>query len=131
MLLQLKIHNIALIDDLTVEFTEGMNCLTGETGAGKSIVIDSIECILGGRTSKDIIKTGQESAYVDGLFCCNSEKITEFFNEIGIPEEPDNTIVIHRDMNISGRNVCRINGCMTTVSMLKKLGNLLIDIHTF
>lgn len=129
MLLQLKIHNIALIDDLTVEFTEGMNCLTGETGAGKSIVIDSIECILGGRTSKDIIKTGQESAYVDGLFCCNSEKITEFFNEIGIPEEPDNTIVIHRDMNISGRNVCRINGCMTTVSMLKKLGNLLIDIH--
>lgn len=129
MLLQLRIHNIALIDDLTVDFTEGMNCLTGETGAGKSIVIDSIECVLGGRTSKEIIKTGCDSAFVDGLFYCDSPEVSALFEEIGIPEEPDNSIVIHRDMHISGRNVCRINGCMTTASMLRRLGGLLLDIH--
>lgn len=129
MLLQLRIHNIALIDDLTVNFTEGMNCLTGETGAGKSIVIDSIECVLGGRTSKEIIRTGCDNAFVDGLFYCESPEISAFFDEVGIPQEPDNSIVIHRDMNISGRNVCRINGCMTTASMLRRLGSLLLDIH--
>ncbi len=129
MLLQLRIHNIALIDDLTVDFTEGMNCLTGETGAGKSIVIDSIECVLGARTYKEIIKNGCDSAFVDGLFYGNSAEISEFFEEQGIPEEPDNTIVIHREMSISGRNVCRINGYMTTASMLRRLGSLLLDIH--
>ena len=129
MLYYLKIHNIALIDDLTVEFTGGMNCLTGETGAGKSIVIDSIECVLGGRTYKDIIKSGEDSAYVDALFYDDSPEIDSFFDETGIPKEPDNSILVHREMNLSGRNVCRINGCITTVSMLKKLGALLIDIH--
>ena len=107
MLSLLHIENIAVIECADISFDSGFNILTGETGAGKSIVIDSIECVLGGRTSKEIIRTGCDNAFVDGLFYCDSPEISAFFDEVGIPQEPDNSIVIHRDMNISGRNVCR------------------------
>ena len=129
MLMQLRIKNIALIDELTVEFTDGMNCLTGETGAGKSIIIDAISCMLGGRTSKDIIKTGCDTAFAEGVFYNESEAVNAYLREVGIEPEEDGTLILQRELSSSGRNVCRINGRLTATSVLKQLGSLLIDIH--
>ncbi len=129
MLLQLCIKNVALIDELTIEFTDGMNCLTGETGAGKSIIIDAISCILGFRTSKELIKTGCDSAFVEGIFYTESQSVNEYLEEIGIPTEEDGTLILQRELSLSGRNVCRINGRLAPVSALKQLGSILIDIH--
>ena len=129
MLMQLRIRNIALIDQLTVDFTDGMNCLTGETGAGKSIIIDAIECMIGCRTSKELIRTGCDSAYAEGVFYINSPEVSDYLIEIGIEEEEDHTLILQRELSLSGRNVCRINGRLTAASCLRRLGELLIDIH--
>ncbi len=129
MLMQLRIRNIALIEELTVDFAEGMNCLTGETGAGKSILIDAIQCMLGFRTSKELIRTGCDSAYAEGVFYADDPEISAFLDEIGIAEEEDHTLVLQRELSLSGRNVCRINGRLAAVSLLRQLGDLLIDIH--
>ena len=129
MLMQLRIKNIALIDELTVEFTDGMNCMTGETGAGKSIIIDAISCVLGFRTSKELIKSGCDSAFVEGVFYNESKNVNGFLREIGIEPEEDGVLILQRELSSQGRNVCRINGRLTATSMLKQLGDLLIDIH--
>jgi len=129
MLLQLGIKNVALIDELTIEFTDGMNCLTGETGAGKSIIIDAISCILGFRTSKELIKTGCDSAFVEGIFYTDSQTVNEYLDEMGIQPEEDGTLIMQRELSLSGRNICRINGRIAPVSALKQLGSILIDIH--
>ena len=129
MLMQLRIRNIALIEDLTVDFTDGMNCLTGETGAGKSIIIDAIQCMLGYRTSKDLIRTGCESAYAEGVFYIDAQEVSSYLQEIGIEEEEDHTLILQRELSLSGRNVCRINGRLAAASCLRQLGTLLIDIH--
>lgn len=129
MLLQLRIKNIALIDELTVEFKEGMNCLTGETGAGKSIIIDSIQCMLGFRTSKELIKSGCTNAFTEGIFYTQNDEVLKYLEELGIEAEEDNSIVLQRELSTSGRNVCRVNGRIVPVSALRQLGSLLIDIH--
>lgn len=129
MLMQLRIKNIALIDELTVDFTDGLNCMTGETGAGKSIIIDAIQCMLGFRTSKELIKTGCETAYTEGIFCVENSDVSEFLNTIGIEEEDDRTLILQRELSVAGRNVCRINGRLVPVSVLRQLGAVLIDIH--
>lgn len=129
MLLQLRIKNIALIDELTVEFKEGMNCLTGETGAGKSIIIDSIQCMLGFRTSKELIKSGCTNAFTEGIFYTQNDEVIKYLEEIGIDAEEDNSIILQRELSTSGRNVCRVNGRIVPVSALRQLGSLLIDIH--
>ena len=123
MLLQLNIRNIALIDKLTIEFGEGMNCLTGETGAGKSIIIDSISCMLGGRTSRDTIRTGCDTASVQGVFSDASPLVTEILTEFGMEPEEDHTLILYREFNAAGRNLCRINGRTATISMLKRIGS--------
>ena len=129
MLLQLRIKNIALIDELTVEFKEGMNCLTGETGAGKSIIIDSIQCMLGFRTSKELIKSGCTNAFTEGIFYTQNDEVLKYLEELGIEAEEDNSIILQRELSTSGRNVCRVNGRIVPVSALRQLGSLLIDIH--
>ena len=129
MLMQLRIKNIALIDELTVEFTDGMNCMTGETGAGKSIIIDAISCMLGFRTSREIIKAGCETAFVEGMFYTDSQAVNDCLTEIGIEPEEDGSLILQRELSVSGRNVCRINGRLTAVSVLRQIGDLLIDIH--
>jgi DNA repair protein RecN (Recombination protein N) len=128
MLRSLSIKNIALIDQIQVDFSEGLTILTGETGAGKSIIIDSINTLLGSRVSKDMIRTGQESAMVEALFDLEDNASLEIFNEQGFVED-DNQIVVSREFNLQGKNICRINGHLVNVSMLKELGQNLIDIH--
>lgn len=128
MLTSLKIENVAIIESAAIEFGCGLNVLTGETGAGKSIVIDSINAILGERTSRDIIRTGAQSAKVYAVFEDVNERVRKFLDENGIDCE-DGVLIINRTLSREGKNVCRINGAPVTVSMLRKIGGELIDIH--
>lgn len=128
MLTSLKIENVAIIESAAIEFGCGLNVLTGETGAGKSIVIDSINAILGERTSRDIIRTGAQSAKVYAVFEDVNERVRNFLDENGIDCE-DGVLIINRTLSREGKNVCRINGAPVTASMLREIGGELIDIH--
>lgn len=129
MLLGLKIENIAVIENASLQFAEGFNALTGETGAGKSIVIDSINAILGDRVSKDIIRNGSDSGKVIASFVNISKDVEDKLDELGIDKTDDNSLTISRSLSLSGKNNCRVNGWPVTVSVLKELGDLLINIH--
>ncbi len=129
MLSSLKIENIAVIESADISFDIGLNVLTGETGAGKSIIIDSINAILGERTSKELVRTGTNAASVTAFFTSVGEKVKEKLEELGIECEEDYSLLLQRKISSDGRNVCRINGVTATVSMLKELGKTLVDIH--
>lgn len=129
MLIGLKISNIAVIESAELEFDSGLNVMTGETGAGKSIVIDAINAVLGERTSRELIRSGTENATVFASFADISEETQRLLDEMGIEKMPDNTLVLSRSLSASGRNSCRINGCPATVSALKEIGEGLINIH--
>jgi len=129
MLLQLDIHNVALIDAVSIELGKGLNILTGETGAGKSIIIDSINAVLGQRISRDIIRTGTDRALVEAVFQISDDRLQDIFDEMGMEPEEDGTIILSREINQSGRNTCRINGKMVSASFLSKIGERLVDIH--
>lgn len=125
MLSLLHIENIAVIECADISFDAGFNVLTGETGAGKSIVIDAISAILGERAYRDMIRTGTEKASVRGVFTDVPE--LPWFAENGV--EYDSEIVIHREVHLDGKNICRVNGTLVSVSILRKLGIQLINIH--
>lgn len=129
MLVGLKIENIAVIESAELEFDSGLNVMTGETGAGKSIVIDSINAVLGERTSRELIRSGADGARVYAAFSDINEETEKLLDEMGIEKMPDKTLVLSRSLNNSGRNVCRINGCPATVTALKEIGAGLINIH--
>lgn len=130
MILALSIKNIALIEEAEIKFEDGLNILTGETGAGKSIVIDSMMLLLGGRANKDIIRNGTQKATVEGIFLINSHRdlIHNILDEAGIEYEEDDTLIISRDITENGRNYCRVNGRIVPLSILNKLGTYLVDI---
>ncbi|WDU84264.1 AAA family ATPase [Caloramator sp. Dgby_cultured_2] len=127
MLLELYIKNFALIDEVKLEFSNNLNILTGETGAGKSIIIDSINFLLGEKQNKDIIRRGKDFAYVEGVFLCNNEKLQEELRNFGI--DFDEHVIISREININGKNISRINGRTITVNFLKQIAQYLIDVH--
>ena len=129
MLVGLKIENIAVIESAEIELGSGLNVMTGETGAGKSIVIDAINAVLGERTSRELIRTGADSARVYAEFADVSSETQRILDEMGIEKMPDDTLVLSRSINASGKNICRINGCPATVSALKEIGAGLINIH--
>jgi len=129
MLQQLEIQNIALIDNICIELGEGLNILTGETGAGKSIIIDSINAILGERISKDLIRTGTDRASIQAVLKVERDRVADILENAGIEPEEDDTLIISREFNISGKNNCRINGRLVTASLLKEIGERIIDIH--
>jgi len=128
MLVQLSVENIAIIEKLTMELEDGLNILTGETGAGKSILIDAVNILLGGRVSKDIIRTGEEKAKVEAVFH-SPGRLDEVLNSMGIDSGEDGTVIISRQFTSSGKNICRVNGSLVTVAQLKEIGEYLIDIH--
>ena len=125
MLNELHIENIAVIERADISFGRGLNVLTGETGAGKSIVIDAISAILGQRAYRDMIRTGANKASVRAVF--TRVPMLSWFAENGV--EYDEETVIQRDIFMDGKNVCRVNGALVTVAMLHKLGVQLINIH--
>ena len=127
MLSNLQIENIAVIKSASIDFENGFNVMTGETGAGKSIVIDSLNAILGERTSRELIRSGADSASVCAEFQNVGDNVKNQLEKLGI--EKDDTLIVSRKLTPDGKNVCRINGMPATVSMLKALGVQLVNIH--
>ena len=130
MIVELSIENFAIAEKLHIDFTSGFNVLTGETGAGKSIIIDAISLILGGRASKGLIRTGYDKAILEGLFYLEKpQKFKNILDEYGIDSEDNNYLLLTRELYNTGRSVSRINGRTVTLSMLHNITRHLIDIH--
>ena len=129
MLLSLHIENIAIIEKSDIDFSDGFNVLTGETGAGKSIIIDSINLLMGSKSSKELIGPYNSYALVSAVFTEFTEKQAKMLEEIGIIPDDDGNIIISRKITGDGRNITKINGCGTTVSALKEAAALLVSIH--
>jgi DNA repair protein RecN (Recombination protein N) len=127
MLLQLNIKNFALIQDLSVEFGKGFNILSGETGAGKSILIDTIDYVLGGKFSKDLIRYGEDKTFVEAIFSIENKEVLEILKELDIEEE--DILIISRESTLSGKSIIKINGKSVVLSYLKKIREKLLDIH--
>ncbi len=128
----LKVKNIALIDEIEIEFGDGLNLLTGETGSGKSIIVDSLGTLTGDRISSDLIKSGQDSARIEGLFSVVlTSELRQNLSDFGIDYEGEKTteIIVRRELSTSGKNRVFINGQLTTQAALKQIGPLLATIH--
>ena len=127
MLVVLNIKNFALIQELSVEFGAGFNILSGETGAGKSILIDTIDYVLGGKFSKDLIRYGEDKTYVEAIFDIENDEIYTLLNDLNI--EADELLVVSRETTISGKGIIKVNGKTIVLSQLKKIREKLLDIH--
>ena len=129
MLKQLSIRNVALIDQQMIEFFDGFSVLTGETGAGKSIIIEALNFVLGERASRELVKSGEEKASVEAAFRLRAdEPVLDVLSEQGIDCE-ENELTLYREFSLSGKNVCRANGTLINASVLKLIGDALVDIH--
>lgn len=128
MISQLYIENIAVIEKATIDFQNGFHVFTGETGAGKSIIIDSINAILGSRMSKDIVRTGADKAFVSGVFSNISIKTQTALRDFGYDATEDD-LMISREISSDGKSVCKINGRPANMSVLKDIGETLIDVY--
>lgn len=129
MLSALNIKNFAIIDDLQIEFFNGFNVLTGETGAGKSIIIDALGLLIGDRATPSLIKNGASRAYIEGTFFINN-KIKQIIENILDDTLDENVIYVSKDIYIDGRSVSKINGRSITINLLKEIMSLLVDIHS-
>ena len=129
MLVGLKIENIAVIEQANIEFSDGFNVLTGETGAGKSIIIDSLFAILGERTSRELIRHGCDKALVSASFVNVGEAVAEKLEELGYSLEENGEVIIQRVLYADGRGQAKINSQPANVSTLKEIGKFLINIH--
>lgn len=129
MLLALHVRNIALLDDVEIEFQNGLNILTGETGAGKSILIGSINLLLGMRANRELIRHGADRAEVSGLFYIESEALRSLLTEQGMIPDEDGSLLLSRQLLKDGKNICRIAGRPVTLAELKQISHLLVNIH--
>ena len=128
MLLEISIKNFAIIEEISLHFDQGMTVLTGETGAGKSIIIDAMNMMLGSRATTDVIRHGATKAEIEGLFSLeNSSAIEAIFEEQGL--ELTDELIIRREILQNGRSVSRVNGQLVNLSVLKAIGQHLVDIH--
>ncbi|WP_027308265.1 DNA repair protein RecN [Caloramator sp. ALD01] len=127
MLLKLRIKNFALIDELELDFSGGFNVLTGETGAGKSILIDSVSFLVGEKFNREIIRTGCDYAYVEGIFEIKNDKINYLLRENGI--DNDDYLILAREINQNNKSILRVNGRTTSLSFIREISKYLIDIH--
>ena len=128
MLELLHIENIALIQEADIQFRPGFNALTGETGAGKSIVIDALGAVLGGRTSRDLIRTGADRAFVSAEFSQVAPGLPGL-EEAGVRPDEDGCLLLQRELTADGKNLCRVNGRPVTVAQLRRIGGELLNIH--
>ena len=128
MLSLLKISNVAIIENAEIEFTKGLNVLTGETGAGKSIILDALGAVLGFRTQKNIIRTGAHQASVSAVFSDTPQQARAYLSDYGIEPEQDGSLIISRIIS-EDKNICRVNGEPVTVAVLRELGGMLVSIH--
>lgn len=130
MLSELRIRNFALIDRLTVRLGPGLNVLTGETGAGKSIIVGALSLLLGERASVDVVRAGEDRASVEGVFdVAGRDDVARILDERGIDPDDDGLLVLKREVAVEGRNRAWINGSPTTAAVLGELGRALVDLH--
>lgn len=129
MLELLHIENIAVIEEADIQFRPGFNALTGETGAGKSMIIDALHAVLGERTSKELVRTGESSASVSAMFTGLSEDVLAILDGMSVPREEDGSLLVQRDIKLEGKSACKLNGAPATVSMLKSIAPRLVGIH--
>jgi DNA repair protein RecN (Recombination protein N) len=132
MLVELEITDLAIIEHTTIRFESGLNALTGETGAGKSILLDALGAVLGQRVSSDLVRTGKNAARVEASFeipLSTGPALLALLEEFGITQDSDEPLILSRDIQASGRSTGRINGRMATLSQLNSIGSLLVDIH--
>lgn len=132
MLCEIRIQNFAIIDRLEVHFNPGFNVITGETGAGKSIIIDAVDLLLGGRADTDFIRAGNEKAVVEGVFKVSQTllpEIKKMLDSEGIEMETPDEVTLTRELRSNGRNICRINGSSASLQFFKTVGEKLVDIH--
>jgi DNA repair protein RecN (Recombination protein N) len=133
MLTELQIENFAIIDRLNITFNGGLTTFTGETGAGKSIIIDAVETILGGRADSTMVRTGSERADIEAIFQLSSQVkapiATILEREQLVDEETDDYVILSREIRLNGRNVARVNGRIANLSLLRELGEYLVDLH--
>lgn len=132
LLTELSIQNFTIINQLTISFNDGLTVLTGETGAGKSIIIDAIGLLAGGRGSVEYVRHGENKAVLEGLFTIEDPKhaIYKLFAEYGIEYDSEGMIVLHRTISAKGKSICRVNGSLVTLAILREFGQTLIDIHS-
>ncbi|MBQ8683964.1 MAG: DNA repair protein RecN [Clostridia bacterium] len=129
MLQSLHIENVAVIEKADIAFSTGLTALTGETGAGKSIVIDAINALLGERITRDVVRTGADRAYIAGVFDELPPAVIALLEELELPPEEDSSLLIQRSLTADGKGSCRINGRPATVSSLREIGRMLVNIH--
>lgn len=129
MLLQLHIENVAVIEQANIDFSDGFHVLTGETGAGKSIIIDSINAVTGERTSKDIIRNGAQKAKISAVFCDIGTEAENLLSEMGYEPSEDSLLMLSRELNLDGRSTFRLNGSIVPLSIVKEISPYLINIH--
>ncbi len=130
MLVTLNVRNFAIIDSIEIQFNDGMTVLTGETGAGKSLIIDAIGLLLGKRASNDMIRYNENKAVIEGFFSIDSFIIQEKLEKLGIELNPDEYLVIKRELYNNGKNVCRINNVTVSLSQLSEISEYIGDIHS-
>ena len=129
MLFELMIENFALIRKLNVNFCQGLNILTGETGAGKSIIIDAVNLVIGDRADKSLIRTGEDKAVVQAVFYSKSSVLELLLAENGVNPSEDGSIIITREIYSNGRSASRLNDKLVTVTLVREVCKYLIDIH--
>ncbi|OIJ20318.1 DNA repair protein RecN [Anaerobacillus alkalidiazotrophicus] len=131
MLIELSIKNFAIIEDLTIPFEKGLTVLTGETGAGKSIIIDAISLLVGGRGSSEFVRHGANRSEIQGLFFIEDQThyIYSKAQQLGIEINEDQMVILQRDITAQGKTICRINGKLVTLAILREIGQTLVDIH--
>lgn len=129
MILSMRMRNIALIEELSLEFGEGLHVMTGETGAGKSIVVDAVNLVLGGRAARELIRTGTDKAWVEAVFDASGNEEVAKWAQTQELDDFDGTVTLYREITRSGRNLCRVCGVVMPLSALKDIAVLLMDVH--
>ncbi|GAA0482042.1 DNA repair protein RecN [Salinibacillus aidingensis] len=132
MLAELSIKDFAIIDEIKINFRDGLTVLTGETGAGKSIIIDAIQLLAGGRGSVEFVRHGSKKAEIEGLFFLDSQEHSAYrkAEEFGVEMDEEGMLVLNRTITASGKSICRVNGKLVTLAILREFGQTLIDIHS-
>jgi DNA repair protein RecN (Recombination protein N) len=131
MLSELRIQNFAIIDELSLEFAPGFNVFTGETGAGKSIIVDAVELLLGGRADSAFVRSGMDAAIVEGTFQLQDsvrDRVHAILEQESLLDDPE-FLILGREIRKAGRNICRVNGRVVTLVFLREVGELLVDVH--
>jgi len=130
LLRELKVENIAIIDKADIEFSNGLTILSGETGAGKTLIVEALKLLIGERGNVDLIRTGSKGAYVEGYFELNERPyLLKTFRKLKLLDEDSDYLILGRKLDRNGRNICYLNGIRTTSKTLKNIGNLILDLH--